>query len=152
MKKTLDHAAPLIREHEGLRLKAYTCPAGKWTIGYGHTGAGVTAGTTITKERAERLLAADMQDALKAVRALVVVPLTVTQEAALVDFVFNLGATRLRNSTLLRTINAGDPKDVPVQFRRWVYAKSNGKTQRLPGLVKRRDAECALWATPSEAA
>lgn len=130
----------LIRQSEGLRLRAYLCPAGIPTIGYGST-AGVKLGQTITAERAEELLREDVRQFEAAVSRLVKVPLTQGQFDALVSFAFNLGARSLEQSTLLRLLNVGDYSGAAAQFDRWVYA--SGK--RLSGLVKRRAAERALF-------
>ncbi len=130
----------LIKSFEGLRLSAYRCPADIPTIGYGTT-AGVKMGDTITKERAEILLRADVKRFEDQVLRLVKVPLTQGQFDALVSFTYNLGAANLGNSTLLRLLNAGDYKGAAAQFDRWT--KAGGK--ELPGLVKRRAAERALF-------
>ncbi len=130
----------LIKSFEGLRLSAYKCPADVWTIGYGTT-AGVKEGQIITKERAEELLRDDVKRFEDQVLRLVKVPLTQGQLDALVSFTYNLGAANLGNSTLLRLLNAGDYKGAAAQFDRWT--KAGGK--ELPGLVKRRAAERALF-------
>lgn len=130
----------LIKSFEGLRLSAYKCPADVWTIGYGTT-VGVKPGQTITKERAEELLREDVKRFEQQVLRLVKVPLTQGQFDALTSFVYNLGAGNLSNSTLLRLLNAGDYKGAAAQFDRWT--KAGGK--ELPGLVKRRAAERALF-------
>ncbi|AVX13784.1 lysozyme [Stutzerimonas stutzeri] len=138
--RTSENGLALIRQAEGLRLRAYKCPAGVWTIGYGTT-AGVKEGQVITKERAEELLRDDVKRFEDQVLRLVKVPLTQGQLDALVSFTYNLGAANLGNSTLLRLLNAGDYKGVAAQFDRWT--KAGGK--ELPGLVKRRAAERALF-------
>ncbi|WP_312450056.1 lysozyme [Stutzerimonas nitrititolerans] len=130
----------MIKSFEGLRLSAYKCPADVWTIGYGTT-AGVKEGQIITKERAEELLRDDVKRFEDQVLRLVKVPLTQGQLDALVSFTYNLGAANLGNSTLLRLLNAGDYKGAAAQFDRWT--KAGGK--ELPGLVKRRAAERALF-------
>lgn len=130
----------LIRQFEGLRLRAYLCPAGIPTIGYGST-AGVKLGQSITAERAEQLLREDVRQFEAAVSRLVKVPLTQGQHDALVSFAFNLGAKALEKSTLLRLLNAGDYSGAAAQFDRWVYASG----RKLSGLVKRRAAERALF-------
>lgn len=130
----------LIKRFEGLRLTSYKCPAGIWTIGYGHTG-NVRAGIQITVARAEELLKQDLAEAGRQVERLVQVPLTDNQFAALVSFCFNVGAGALERSTLLRMLNDGDYDSVPSQLKRWT--RGGGKV--LPGLVKRRDAEADLW-------
>ena len=122
-----------LKAFEGFRPKAYRCPAGVWTIGYGHTG-GVRSGQLITREEADRVLRADAAKAAAAVTELGVVK-TQGQLDALTDFVFNLGAAALRSSTLLRVIRANaDERCVRREFMRWVYAGG----RPLQGLAKRR--------------
>lgn len=133
-------AIDLIKAAEGLRLTAYRDSAGILTIGYGSTG-GIKPGQTITPEQAEAMLVDDMDEAADAVRKLVTVPLTQGQFDALCSFVFNLGAGRLRDSTLLRLLNQRKYGEAAAQFRFWVM--SGGEP--LPGLVKRRAAERALF-------
>src|SRR5574337_412189 len=99
-------AIDLIKAAEGLRLTAYRDSVGVLTIGYGSTG-GIKPGQTITPEQAEAMLVDDLDEAAEAVRQLVTVPLTQGQFDALCSFVFNLGAGRLRDSTLLRLLNQG---------------------------------------------
>lgn len=134
-------ALDLIRAFEGLRLTAYRCPAGVLTIGYGHTGPDVLDGMTITKEKAEELLRCDAARAGDVICAEVNVPLTDDQFAALVSFVFNVGANNFRGSTLLRLLNRGWHEQVPPQLIRW--NKAGGEV--LGGLVRRRSMECKLW-------
>lgn len=133
-------AIDLVKASEGMRLQAYQDTGSVWTIGYGHT-RGVRPGQSITEAEADALLIDDLDDAADAVRASVTVPLTQGQFDALCDFVFNLGAGRLRDSTLLRLLNQRKYGEASAQFRFWVMA--GGKP--LPGLVKRRAAERALF-------
>ncbi|MGR0187230.1 lysozyme [Azospirillum aestuarii] len=137
-------ALALVRHFEGLYLKAYLCPAGVPTIGYGHT-AGVRMGQTINGLQAEVFLRADMAEAVQDVDRLVTAPLTDRQRGALASFVFNLGAGALRDSTLLRLLNERDYDGAAGQFGRWVFATVNGKKVELEGLKKRRAAEMALF-------
>lgn len=130
----------LIKQFEGLYLKAYRCPAGVPTIGYGHT-AGVAMGQTITQQQADDYLRRDVRQFERAVARLVTVPLTQGQFDALVSFAFNLGEGALAQSTLLRLLNAGDHAGAADQFDRW--NKAGGRV--LPGLVRRRAAERALF-------
>ena len=130
----------LIKQFEGLYLKAYRCPAGVPTIGYGHT-AGVAMGQTITQQQADDYLRRDVRQFERAVARLVTVPLTQGQFDALVSFAFNLGEGALAQSTLLRLLNAGDYAGAAAQFERW--NKAGGRV--LPGLVRRRAAERALF-------
>jgi lysozyme len=138
--KTSPRAIALLKEHEGLRLTAYLCPANVWTIGWGHTRR-VYPGQRITEEEAEAMLAADLIEAERCVRMNVSVPLNQNQFDALVSFVFNLGCPALRRSTLLRHLNAGDHDKASQQFPRWVH----GGGRKLPGLVRRRAAEKNLF-------
>lgn len=124
-----------IKGFEGFRGKAYKCPAGVWTIGYGHT-SGVKAGTTITEHKAEVLLREDIAQFERAVNALAVA-CTQGQFDALVDFAYNCGTANLLSSTLLKRIKTGGTEaQIRYEFSRW--NKSNGKV--LNGLTKRR-----LW-------
>ncbi|MCA3253670.1 MAG: lysozyme [Rubrivivax sp.] len=122
------------------RAHPYVCPAGYWTIGYGHLCD--PKHPPITEAEAEGFLAADLKTALNA--TLRYCPVLATEPegrlAAIVDFTFNLGAGRLQTSTLRRRLNQRDWPSAASELRRWVYG--GGKV--LPGLVARRDAEVAL--------
>lgn len=130
----------LIRHFEGCRFDAYLCPAGVWTIGYGHT-ANVKEGDTIDQEAAEAFLIEDLESFERDVTRLVEVPLTQQQFDALVSWTFNLGVGNLAESTLLKKVNNYQYAEVPEQMMRWVRAGG----QVLDGLVKRRAAEAALF-------
>jgi GH24 family phage-related lysozyme (muramidase) len=140
-----------VKVEEGKRLKAYRCPAGYWTIGYGHTSAAgapvVSPGMVITLEQANEILWRDLLKVAMAVDRLLKVPVTQYQYDALVSFGFNLGLTRLKGSTLLKMVNQKRFDEVPAQFMRWVYANDprTGKKVQLKGLVKRRRAEAEIW-------
>lgn len=138
--RTSQRGLSLIKSFEGLRLLAYRDAVGVWTIGHGAT-RGVKAGMSITKEQAERMLLNDVQRFEPEVERLVQVPLTSNQWDALVSFTYNLGATNLESSTLLRLLNRGDYAGAAGQFPRW--NKAGGKV--LPGLVRRREAERVLF-------
>ena len=133
----------LIKKFEGCSLKAYKCPAGIWTIGYGHT-SGVKEGQTITKKEAEAYLKQDLTTFETFVTNLVTVAINQNQFDALVSFCYNLGPGNLRSSTLLKRINAGDFNGAAEQFDRWIYAGG----RKLSGLVKRRAAEKTLFLQP----
>lgn len=126
----------LIKEFEGLRLTAYQCSAGVWTIGYGHT-RGVTAGMTITKVQAEKYLEADVKWTENAVNELHR-EWTQNQFDALCSFTFNCGAGNLRKLCANRDVDAIE-KAIPL------YNKAAGKV--LNGLIRRREAERKLFAT-----
>ena len=135
----------LVKRFEGLRLFAYLCPAGVWTIGYGHTGADVRPKQQITQERAEMLLDMDLDEAAAAVAKHVTVPLSDNQFAALASFVFNLGEGAFKKSTLLRRLNDGNYRAVPEELAKWNKITQNGQKVPSMGLTKRRKAEAALW-------
>lgn len=127
------------------RAQPYICPAGYWTIGYGHLCD--PKHPPITEAEAEIYLARDLQTALKA--SLRCCPVLATEPegrlAAIVDFTFNLGAGRLQTSTLRRRVNQRDWVAAGQELRRWVY----GGGRVLPGLVTRREAE-ATWLLGNE--
>lgn len=132
----------IIRLFEGLKLKAYKCPAGKWTIGYGHTGADVTPGLVITRDRADELLAADVKKFEAAVSRGAIGATTQSQFDAMVAFAFNVGAGNFNSSTLLKMHNAANYKGAQGQFGRWNKARNdNGVLVELAGLTRRRAAE-----------
>ncbi len=138
--KASARAYSLIRQFEGLRLTAYRCPAGVWTVGYGHT-FGVVPGMVITKKQAEELLRQDIATAEKIVSA-ECPNLRQCQFDALVSFVFNVGGGNFRKSTLLKKVKANsDDNSIMDEFLRWVYSKG----VVLPGLQKRRLAEMRLY-------
>jgi len=130
----------LIKHFEGCRLEAYKCPAGVWTIGYGHT-KGVKEGDAIEQEAAEAFLIEDLEEFEDHVQRLVEVDLDQDQFDALVSWTFNLGYGNLAESTLLARLNDGLYDEVPEQIKRWTRAGG----VILPGLVKRRNAEAALF-------
>lgn len=132
----------LIKEFEGLRLKAYLCPSKILTIGYGHTIT-TQKDMVITKEEAEDLLKKDLEYFERKVSMLVKVPLNENEFSSLISFAFNVGIGNFENSTLLRLLNRGWYEQVPTQLMRW--NKSNG--QELGGLSRRRSAEAILWNT-----
>jgi len=133
----------LIKRFEGLQLKAYKCPAGVMSIGYGHT-KDVSPTDEITEEKATELLKLDVKHADRVV-SFYTKNLTQNQFDALVSFVFNVGSGNFKSSTLLKKINA-DPKDptIRTEFEKWV--KSSGEV--LPGLIARRRAESELYFMP----
>ena len=122
------------------RAYPYICPAGYWTIGYGHLCD--PKHPPITEAEAEVFLARDLQTALAA--TLRYCPVLATEPegrvSAIVDFTFNLGAGRLQTSTLRRRLNQRDWLAAGQELRRWVY----GGGKILPGLVARREAEVML--------
>jgi len=143
-------AIDLAKRFEGFERKAkrgieitavpYICPAGFWTIGYGHLCD--PKHPPITEAEAEVYLARDLITALNA--TLRYCPVLATEPesrlASILDFTFNLGAGRLQTSTLRRRINQRDWQAGAVELQRWVW----GGGEVLPGLVLRRRIEAAM--------
>lgn len=144
------HAIPLIKEFEGLALEAYLDPVGIPTIGYGTIrypdGQAVQLGDRISAERAEQLLL-DAVNQRYAPGVFAAIPAarrySPTQQAALISFTYNVGLGALQTSTLRRRLLAGDdPQQVIAEeLPRWCH----GDGRQLPGLVRRRAAEVALF-------
>jgi lysozyme len=149
---TSDTGIAYIKQFEGYSDYVYQCSAGKWTIGYGHTGSDTTQlgwfdGTNyrnpITLEQAEEMLRQDLRKFEAAVNeALYGIWLNQNQFDALVSFTYNVGADAFKNSTLLKMIRS-DPMQwsIKAEFAKWVNA--GGK--RNEGLVKRRQKETELY-------
>lgn len=136
--KTSQRGIDLIKQFECLRLTAYKCPAGVYTIGYGHT-RGVKRGMKITEEEASAYLTADLRNSEKAVeRYDGIYHWNQNEFDALVSFTFNCGATNLR--ALLRN---GRRNRSQIAATLPLYRKAGGKV--LKGLVRRRAAEKALF-------
>jgi len=129
-----------VPKHDAGRAYPYICPAGFWTIGFGHLCE--SNHPPITEEEAEDYLAQDLQTALRA--TLRYCPVLATESecrlAAIVDFTFNLGGGRLQTSALRRRINQRDWSAAAVELGRWVW----GGGRVLPGLVMRRQLEVTM--------
>jgi len=138
----------LIKEFEGLRLRAYLCPAGVPTIGYGTTvyptGRKVQMGEQITAEQAEEYLRSDLRAFERNAESMLRVSVNENQFAALVSFSYNVGSQALQRSTMLRFINDNRFADAAGEFARWNMAA--GKP--LAGLTRRRAAERELFLKP----
>ena len=161
-------AVELIKAFEGIpdgdpstvNIDAYLCPAGVWTIGWGHAivdggvqlkGAANKARARalypggITRAQAQLLLQADLIPRCASVLSLVKKPLDDGALGALVAFVFNVGAANFGASTLLKRLNAGDRAGAADQFLAWDKARVDGVLQPLAGLTRRRKAERAMF-------
>lgn len=143
-----DAGIDLIKSFEGFRANAYPDPKSggdPWTVGYGSTkfpsGRPVKKGDYVTPAQAEMYLREDVKKFANSVDALVTVPLKQCQYDALVSFVYNLGATNFRSSTLLKKLNAKDYKGAADEFLRWVSPGSSVEA----GLRRRRTAERNLF-------
>jgi lysozyme len=141
----------LIKQWEGFRAKAYRCPAGVWTIGFGHTSmAGkpdVKQGMVISKAEGERILLNDLKVYEAGVRSVIKVNLTPNQYSAAVSLCYNIGVGAFRRSSVARFCNRGQWKNAADAFALW--NKAGGRV--LPGLVRRRAAEAALFAKSGNA-
>jgi lysozyme len=144
MMEWLDMAMNLAKQFEGCRLEAYPDPVYGWrkaTIGYGATGPAIAEGTAWTQEQADADLAYRMKGIGQHIDLLVKVPISDEQKAALCDLAYNIGLGALERSTLLTCVNVNHMQGAADQFMAWT--KADGI--ELPGLVKRRDAERALF-------
>jgi lysozyme len=161
-------AVDLIKSFEGIpdgdpstvNIDAYLCPAGIWTIGWGHAivdGGVQLKGPAqkararalypggITRDQAEALLRGDLVPRAASVSSLLKKPVSDAQFGALIALLFNIGAGNLAASTLLRKLNAGDMAGAADQFLAWDKARVNGVLQPLAGLTRRRRAERAMF-------
>jgi lysozyme len=136
----LDIAIAFIKQWEGCKLTAYIDQGGRVTIGWGSTG-GVQLGETWSQQEADEFLLEDVTEALQHVKDLVKVPLTNNQLAALTSFAYNLGATNLARSGLLKFLNQSNPTKAADQFPLWCHIG----LYQSPGLLARRQAERALF-------
>jgi lysozyme len=132
-------------------LKAYLDPVGIPTVGYGSiynydAKRKVRLGDSITQEKAVEWLRKETKSIVPKIKALVKVPINQNQLDSLTSFVYNVGIGAFQSSTILRLLNSGAPKsEVAAQFDRWNKGIVNGQKVILPGLVRRRSEEKALF-------
>ena len=138
----------LIKTFEGLSLDAYLCPAGVWSIGYGHTN-GVYERQHITQEQANTLLLDDLSEIEKWLSpALQGLNLSQNEYDACLSLAFNIGSHNFNKSTLKRFLINGDKSAAAGEFQRWNKARGpDGKLRPLAGLTRRRDAEYKLFTS-----
>ena len=139
--KVSQECIDLVKFFEGFESKAYLCPAGVWTIGYGRT-KNVKEGDMVNELQAERDLLEELEEFGEQVLSVVRVSIKQHQFDALASWTYNLGVGNLQSSTLLKKLNSGDKNSVPSEMVRW--NKAAGKV--LAGLTRRREAEAKLWA------
>jgi len=146
--KTNRAGIELIKSFEGLELAAYKCPAGIWTIGYGHTTAAgppaVKSGMKITAEQATEILVRDLVSYEAAVMNALRRNPNENQFSAMVSLCYNIGPGAFASSTVVKKFNAGDAEGAAAAFRLW--KKADGKV--LKGLIQRREAEIELFRAP----
>lgn len=141
-----DNGYRLIMQFEGLKLKAYLCPAKIWTIGYGNTyfpnGEKVTSGDIITKEYAFEIFKDIADDFANKVNPYIKKALSQNQFNSLVSFAYNVGLGNFKSSTLLKRVNA-NPNDAMIakEFLKW--NKAGGRV--LNGLTNRRIKESSFY-------
>lgn len=142
----IDVLISLIKEFEGCKLKAYKCPAGVWTVGFGATGPDIKEGTVWSQQYADAMLRKMANNVLD--EALHESPRlrneTPGRQAAVADFIYNLGVGNYRKSTFKRLIDAGDFNEAKHSVMKWNKARINGELRELPGLTRRRKAEADL--------
>jgi lysozyme len=139
----------LVKEFEGFSAKAYKCPAGIWTIGYGTTanaGVGITPkeGMTISKSDAEAYLQAGLEKFADQIEPSITAPVNENEFGAFVSLAYNIGPGAFRKSSALRHFNEGDKAKAASGLLLW--NKAGGKV--LKGLTRRREAERKLFLTP----
>ncbi|MFZ5784723.1 MAG: lysozyme [Pseudomonadota bacterium] len=134
-------------------LTAYRCPAGTWTIGWGHTGPDVVPGTTVTLEGAQALLERDLDGAESCVERAATRSPNENEFAAMVALAFNVGTDGFKASTVLRRHNLGDRAGAAAAFGLWRKMRDpvTGQLVDSPGLIRRRHLEAGLYLTPVNA-
>lgn len=143
--KTSQAGIDLITEFEGFRAHEYLCPAGKPTIGYGHVVRYGERFDTLSDHDAMDLLLEDLSEYESRVLQYIDVDLTQGQFDALVSFCYNLGPQALKTSTLCAVLNRGKYEEASNEFKKWVWATTKDGRVKLPGLIKRREAERLLF-------
>lgn len=143
-----DVAVDLIKEFEGFESHAYIDTDGTPVIGYGLStiaGTPVRLGDRISPERADAALTAHLQEINRELRQIVTVDLSDRQLSALASISFNVGLNAIKNSTLIKKINAEDFTGAANEFLRWDKAHQRGRLVQMPGLARRRSAERQLF-------
>lgn len=134
-------AIDLVKRWEGFRAKPYLCPAGVPTIGYGTVIKSLDH-PPVTEAEATELLIAELERCISAsLKMCPVLDTSPNKLAAVASFTYNLGAGRLKASTLRAKINEQSWEEAGVEFRKWVWAGG----RKLPGLVARREDEARLF-------
>ncbi len=152
----------MIKHHEGIRTKPYRCPALLWTVGVGHVIDPSHIGVKLDERKnlpippgwdrvlpmaeVDEILAQDLATFERGVLRLCPADLTQSRFDALVSFSFNVGLGNLQRSSIRMKHNRGDFDGAAEAFMAWT--KAGGK--ELPGLVKRRKDEMAMYLAPSK--
>lgn len=133
-----------IARSEGCKLKAYRCPAGVPTIGWGHT-SGVKMGDTCTQEQADQWFINDLSIFTSSVVKLLKRDASDNELGAMVSLAFNIGTHGFAQSTVLKRHNEGDRQSAARAFALWNKARINGVLQVVDGLTSRRAREAAMY-------
>jgi lysozyme len=142
-------SSSLIKDFEKCKLKAYRCPAGVWTIGWGTTaeaGVGVKPnyGMVITQAQADHYFNLTIEKFLSEIRPFIKKPINENELGAFVSLAYNIGTPKFNKSSALRFFNSGDKARAADAILLW--NKAEGKISS--GLIRRRTAERALFLTP----
>ncbi len=140
-----EQAANLVRRFEGFSSHPYRCPAGYWTIGYGHRCSATQGAVTV--QQAEAWLFEDLSAVFShVVRLIPDIEVYPYRAAALISWTFNLGHGALARSTMRKKLLKGDIDAAVKELRRWDKITVNGRKNTLHGLTRRREAEAELLA------
>lgn len=131
----------LLKQFEGFKPKAYICPAGYKTIGYGHKLLAGECYFDISEIEAENLLISDLRNFETAVSRYIKAPLNNNQFDALVSFTYNLGPASLQRSTLRHKLNYLDYESAAEEFLKWIFIAGKKST----GLIVRRTIERSIF-------
>jgi lysozyme len=149
-----EETVKLVARWEGFKAKAYICPAGVLTVGYGTTnraglaGVNITPDTVVTERQAEEWLRKGLEKFAAQIRPAITAPINENQFGAFVSLAYNIGPAAFRGSSALRHFNAGDTAKATAAIQLWNKATVNGKRQVMQGLVNRRADEVRLFNTP----
>lgn len=141
----------LIKAYEGFRSAETTLVSGQRVIGYGHRYM-LDEEPLISREKAEKILKADLEPYQDLVNESIFAPLTQSQYDALVSLAFNIGPRAFLASNVLQGMNNGRPLEAAAGFDEWCRSNINGKTYVVDALVRRRTAEKALFLRPTDGA
>lgn len=134
----------LIKKYEGFSSQAYKCPAGIWTVGWGHTGRDINKDTILTREEAELMLKKDVANLQEQILFLLDDKPTTNELDALTSLCYNVGLGAFKKSRLLKRINLKENGELIA--KEWIeFNKVNGKV--VKGLLRRRAEEICLYFT-----
>lgn len=134
----------IIKKYEGFSSQAYKCPAGVWTVGWGHTGRDINKDTILTREEAELMLKKDVANLQEQILFLLDGKPSMNELDALTSLVYNIGLGAFKKSRLLKRINLKENEELIA--KEWIeFNKAGGKIQK--GLLRRRAEEICLYFT-----